>query len=85
MKYGALRDHLAAIPRDVREITLSFKQLEEILGFQLPKSAVDYRQWWENPTEPAGRSQAEAWIGAGFKVDSVQLRKPGGWVRFHRV
>ena len=85
MKYGPLKDHLAAISADIREITLSFKRLEAILGFELPKSAVDYRQWWGNPSEPAGRSQAEAWTEAGFQVDSVQLRKPGGWVRFRRM
>ena len=85
MKYGPLKDYLSAISSDVREISLSFDQLAEILGFELPKSAIDYRQWWENPREPAGRSQAEAWLGAGFRVESVQLRKSGGWVQFRRL
>jgi hypothetical protein len=85
MKYESLQKHLALLPKDVREVTLTFDQLEEMLGFKLPKSAVDYRQWWENPSDPTCRPQAQAWIGAGFHVASVALRKPGGWVHFQRV
>ena len=84
MKYESLKDHLLAISEDKYEITLSFRQLEAILGFELPKSAVDYRQWWGNQRETKSRPQAEAWLAAGFLVDGVQLRKPGGSVRFHR-
>ena len=84
MKYGPLKEHLLAISEDRYEVTLSFRQLEAILGFELPKSAVDYRQWWGNQWDAKGRSQAEAWLAAGFLVDGVQLRKPGGSVRFRR-
>ena len=84
MKYDALKEHLLAISQDKKEISLSFRQLEAILGFELPKSAVDYRQWWGNQCVLGNRSQAEAWLAAGFQVDGVQLRKPGGSVRFRR-
>ena len=84
MKYDPLEEHLSEIPKDKIEVTLTFRQMETILGFKLPSSAVDYRQWWENPTDSKGRSQAAAWIGAGFLVDSVQLKRQGGWVRFRR-
>lgn len=84
MKYEPLKNHLLSVPGEVREITLSFQQLEGILGFELPKSAIDFRQWWGNQHDMKSRSQAEAWLAAGFLVDGVQLRKPGGSVRFRR-
>jgi len=84
MKYEPLKERLLAIPEDKYEVTLSFRQLEAILGFELPKSAVAYRQWWGNQRDTKNRPQAEAWVAAGFHVDGVQLRKPGGWVRFRR-
>ena len=84
MKYEPLKEHLLALPEDKNEVALSFRQLEAILGFELPKSAVDYRQWWGNQRDTKNRSQAEAWLVAGFLVDGVQLRKPGGSVRFRR-
>ena len=84
MKYGPLKLHLLSIPEDRNEVTLSFRQLEAILGFELPRSAVDYRQWWGNQRDTTNRPQAEAWLVAGFLVDGVQLRKSGGSVRFRR-
>jgi len=83
-KYEALAHHLASVEPTVREVTLTFRQIEVLLGFALPKSATDYRQWWGNQVDSKNRPQAAAWINAGFLVDSVQLKKPGGWVRFRR-
>jgi len=84
-KYDPLAEHLLALSSNTDEITLTFQQLESVLGFVLPKSAVDYRQWWENPSNARNRPQAAAWARAGFKVDNVLLNKPGGWVRFRRL
>lgn len=84
-KYEPLTEYLRSVNPGTHEITLTFGDLKDILGFHLPKSATDYRQWWENPTKPDGRSQASAWIKAGFKVDSVHQANPGGWVRFRRL
>lgn len=84
-KYEPLAEYLRSVPLATDEVTLTFADLEGILGFRLPKSATDYRQWWENPSEPDGRSQASAWSAAGFKVDSVHQVSTGGWVRFRRL
>jgi hypothetical protein len=84
MKYQPLKEHLLNVPNAKKEVTLTFPQVEAILGFELPKSAVDYRQWWGNQQALKSRPQAEAWLEAGFRVDGVQLRKPGGSVRFCR-
>lgn len=84
-KYQPLADYLGSLPATSGEATLTFHHLERILGFRLPRSATDYRQWWENPSAPGGRSQAEAWSQAGFAVDSVHLSRDNGWVCFRRV
>ena len=48
-------------------ITLAFNEIEEILGFDLPKSARTHTEWWANDST---HSQA-VWLGAGYKtIDS---------------
>lgn len=84
MKYLPLKSYLAALAAEVKEQILTFRQIEEIIGASLPKSATDYQQWWGNQTDSKNRPQAAAWLDAGFVVDSVQPKKPGGWVRFRR-
>jgi len=83
-KYAPLGEHLAALTGTKREITMSFAQLEQLLGFKLPKSATDYRAWWANQADTSNRAQAAAWMSVGWKVDQVTLKRPGGYVRFKR-
>jgi len=70
-KYELLCKWLAYKEEDC--ITLSFKQLEEILGFRLPPSSRKYRAWWAN--DKTHVQAADGWLRAGWKVDSVDLRK----------
>ena len=51
-KYDAPHDFLERIPPGVKERTMAFDEIETILGFELPKSAYIYREWWANPTSP---------------------------------
>ena len=67
MKYDNLSKYLKAERKDT--VSLSFAELESILGFSLPKSAYAYRVWWSN----GGHSQAAAWLDAGYLVDDVSL------------
>lgn len=83
-KYDPLRRRLLSLSSDVKEITITFVELEKLLSFELPKSATDYRQWWANQTDTESRSQADAWMSAGWKVDQVAIKRPGGYVRFRR-
>ncbi|MEA3223107.1 MAG: hypothetical protein U9P49_08090, partial [Thermodesulfobacteriota bacterium] len=53
------------------------------IGTGLPRSAYRYRQWWANQKKNAKRPHAKAWMGAGFKVDKVNLS--GGFVKFTRT
>ena len=45
------------------EVTMSFTEIEDILGFKLPNSAYIHRAWWSNTmTHPQGI----AWMEAGY-------------------
>lgn len=63
--YQPLRDFLAA--RGDRSVSLSYEEIEGILGRPLPPSAKGAvsRQWWAN-TE--SHSQARAWLSLGRKA-----------------
>lgn len=76
-KYAPLQVHLGA--RDDGSLTVRFADIEQILGASLPRSARDHRPWWAN----SGKTQAQGWLGAGYEVDTVDLR--GEWVRFRKV
>lgn len=61
-QYQPLKNHLAAQPSP--QVTMSFSQIERVLGRPLPPSArgVSKRQWWANTDT---HSQAKAWLEAG--------------------
>lgn len=67
--YSPLRQRLAnAGPEPV---TLSFEEIERLIGRKLPRSARDpriKRQWWANSDVHV---QARAWLGAGRKARLV--------------
>ncbi len=62
-KYVSLGQFLLSSVQDC--INMNFSEIERILGFNLPKSAYIYDAWWAN----GGHSQANAWLGAGYKVE----------------
>ena len=63
-EYDPLYEYLLEI-KNKDEITLTFKQIEEILGRELPKKAFLELQRWENSQS---HSQAKAWLNAGWMV-----------------
>ena len=54
-------------------VTVTFAELDQIVG-GLPPSARKHRPWWGNEVSPA-RSQARAWMAAGFLVEHVDLER----------
>ena len=65
--YQPLGAYLARQPGPMH--TLTFHEVEAILGRSLPSSAARVRDWWTN--DP-GHSQADyGWLAAGWQVDSV--------------
>jgi hypothetical protein len=45
-KNQPLLEHIS--PSGVETITLTYHELEDILGLKLPKTAMNYRAFWEN-------------------------------------
>ncbi|TRZ48608.1 hypothetical protein D4S03_09605 [bacterium] len=82
-KYDPLRDKLLQIPPNVSEKTMTFSEIENILGFELPGSAYNYRPWWSNLSSPNDHPYAQSWLSAGWKVDTLSHSQK--WVRFRRV
>ena len=84
-KYEPLELHLRAVPTKTKEVTLSFVEIERILGAPLPASAKSHRPWWGNQRESKTRPQAHAWLSAGFEVDTVNQGSGNASVRFKRT
>jgi len=75
-KYLPLYDHL--ISRNRKEWNATFKEIEEILSFRLPKSAYSYPAWWAN--ENQSHSYADSWLKAGWRTTDTNIS--GQRVRF---
>ena len=79
-KYYPLYTYLKEQSKD--ELSLSLSEIEELLGVSLPSSARTRRAWWSNRSH--GAVQADAWMQAGYHVETIDLdneritfRKPG--------
>jgi len=48
------------------ETTLSFAEIESVLGFSATDSATAYAAWWANQMPPS--SQSSAWTAAGWRA-----------------
>ena len=72
-KYAALYRHLEAMSAQIDEWSVSFEDLEILLGFSLPVSARLHRPWWANQRLNNGHSHAWAWLAAGWKTAAVDL------------
>jgi len=62
-------------------IALTILEIEKILGFQLPKSAYTYAEWWR----PNGHPHCQAWLQAGFDVIDVATGIRAKRMTFERV
>ena len=72
-KYAPLGRYLQALPASRSSVTLSFANVERIIGTPLPPSATEHHhQWWANQSHG---SRAPHWDAAGFKVDGVDLAR----------
>lgn len=68
-KYEPLPQFLSA--KSVSSLRLGFKEIEDILGFTLPKSAYAHEAWWSN--NETGHSHARSWLHAGWRTAGVDL------------
>ena len=67
-KYDALHEYLRR--KATSRVTLSFKDVEGIIGDALPRSARERRAWWANDRTHV---EAQAWLAAGWQSASVSL------------
>lgn len=81
-KYTPLANHLRKATG--YEVTLTFDQIEEIIGTDLPPSASKHDEWWQNST-PGSDShvQALAWMTTGWRKSRVD--RSARYVTFNRV
>jgi hypothetical protein len=57
-------------------ISVTFKQIEEILGFRLPNTARKDPAWWANEKSVTSRHvQCRAWLDAGFHTENLSIPK----------
>ena len=69
-KHGEIAEYLASL--DQPSVTLTFDEIEQLLGHPLPPSARNHNAWWSNPTNDSHR-WARAWVVAGWRTERVNL------------
>ena len=67
-KYRFLADYLHEHGGDT--ITMSFDQIEQLVGDKLPRSAYNYRAYWSNTDT---HTISRAWMRAGYMTTYVNL------------
>ncbi len=77
-KYDPLSARLAG--HAGAEWRASFAELEEVLGFPLPKGARTGKTWWKNDT---AAPHARAWTGSGWEATAVDQAQ--GFVTFRKI
>jgi hypothetical protein len=77
-KYEALPQHLSRANGTAHR--MSFREIEGVLGFKLPKSAYKHEAWWSN--NETGHSHARSWMKFGWRTEAVDLA--GRKVTFRR-
>ena len=76
-KYDPLSARLTG--DDGREWSVTFADLEKLLGFSLPKTARSGQTWWRNT---GAQPHQRAWAGSGWEVAEVD--QAGARVTFRR-
>jgi hypothetical protein len=77
-KYDPLSARLTG--DDGREWSVTFADLEKLLGFSLPKTARSGKTWWRNT---GAQPHQQAWVSSGWEVAQVDLA--GARVTFRRI
>ena len=67
-KYDPLEKYLSVCGQDT--VTLTFGEIETIIGDALPLTAHKKRQWWENAADEKNMHiQQKAWYRAGYRTE----------------
>jgi len=68
-KYDKLRHYLSDLNEE--EWHPAFSTLEQILGWELPRSARLHAAWWAN--DPSQSRHARSWLDAGWETGNINL------------
>lgn len=68
-KYAPLTQALQSNPSP--RVTMTFRELEDLIGIRLPASARQYRAWWSN--NPSNNVATQAWMKAGRISEAVDM------------
>lgn len=71
-KYSALSQYLSGLSANTASLT--FREIEEIIGNQLPSSAFKHHAWWANESDGT-HTWAHLWQAAGWLRDSVNFEQ----------
>jgi hypothetical protein len=71
-RYAALALFLQGQPSKIRRVPMSFADIEQTIGEQVPPSARKHRAWWANDPS-SDNAQSVEWLQAGWHVGSVDL------------
>ncbi len=78
-KYEPLNKFLKS--KGSNRIVMTFLEVEEILGFQLPISALKYMAWWDGASQ---HTQAYSWTEAGFTAKPNLKEKKVEFVSYEK-
>lgn len=70
-KYAPLAAYLAQQPRRLERLTLSFADVESIIGAPLPEAAREHRSWWAN--DATTHMQSSHWLNVSWRVASINM------------
>lgn len=79
-KYTPLTDWLYS--QNLDNISLSFGEIEEIIGESLPSSAYKHSRWWMNDEN---HSQGKSWINAGYIITNNKQILKENVARFKKM
>ena len=65
--------------KDSNRLSLTFKEVEEVLGFSLPLSASKHMAWWDGSSQ---HTQSYSWTEAGFKAKPNLREKKVEFVKY---
>ncbi len=68
-KYAPLMIYLDESGKE--EITLSYEEIEKIIGDKLPNTAHRKSEWWSNNDKT--HSQSSSWSDVGYKTTGIRL------------
>ena len=68
-KYAALETYLLESGQEA--VSMTFGDIEKIIGADLPPSAFKHRPWWSN--NPSNSVITNSWLKAGYKTENVDM------------